>query len=77
MKTAGSLDKPYLRTKSTLTVNHLLQYLGRKLAPPSATSISLECDGVSLPSGLSLAEIKMDYWADKPDLVLHYQVAAD
>ena len=71
---ATPLEKPYLRTKSILTIGHLRKYIGRKMGLPADMPIEFYCSERALEAGLTLAQILRTHWAEDRDLVLHYRL---
>jgi len=70
----SALEKPYLRTKSLLTVGHLRKYLGKKMGMPP-DDVDFYCLGQELESSTTLDVIARTLWKDDGnDLVLGYFV---
>jgi len=69
-----SLEKPYLRTSSAISVLHLKKYLTQKFElKPDATPLRFRCRGQLLGDKLKVAEVYEQIWKDaNQDLELHY-----
>ncbi|KAL3900732.1 MAG: hypothetical protein SGPRY_012404, partial [Prymnesium sp.] len=68
------LEKPFLRTKSHLTVAQLKKYLARKMSLTAGNEIDVLCRKSVMPPEITLDRILKEHWKNVDDLVLHYRV---
>ena len=69
-----SLQKPYLRTSTHVSILHLRRFLSKRLDFPSEIVVVILCKDVRLQDSMSLGAVWCEYWRTSADRVLEYRL---